>query len=51
MADNPAAMDELRAILSARERIYAQANLVVETGGRTPVEVAVAIQRRLESEH
>jgi XRE family aerobic/anaerobic benzoate catabolism transcriptional regulator len=51
MADNPAAMDELRAILSARERIYAQANLVVETGGRTPVEVAEAIQRRLESEH
>jgi XRE family aerobic/anaerobic benzoate catabolism transcriptional regulator len=51
MADNPAAMDELRAILGARERIYAQANLVVETGGHTPVEVAEAIQRRLESEH
>jgi XRE family aerobic/anaerobic benzoate catabolism transcriptional regulator len=47
MADNPSAMDELRAILGARERIYAQANLVVDTGDRTPEEVAETVFRQL----
>jgi XRE family aerobic/anaerobic benzoate catabolism transcriptional regulator len=50
MADNPAAMDELRAILGARERIYAQARLIVDTADRTPEQVAETIQRQLEAE-
>jgi len=48
MADDPAAMDDLRAILAAREKIYAEARLVVDTGERTPEQVAETIQRKLE---
>lgn len=47
MADNPAAMDELRAILAARERIYAQARLIVDTADRTPEQVAETIRAEL----
>jgi XRE family aerobic/anaerobic benzoate catabolism transcriptional regulator len=49
MADNPAAMDELRAILAARERIYAEAKLIVDTAERTPEQVAESIQQRLQA--
>ena len=48
MADNPGAMDELRAILAARERIYAEARLIIDTWERTPEQIAETIQRRLE---
>jgi XRE family aerobic/anaerobic benzoate catabolism transcriptional regulator len=47
MADNPEAMEDLRVILSARERVYAEARITVETGGRTPEAVADEIERRL----
>jgi XRE family transcriptional regulator, aerobic/anaerobic benzoate catabolism transcriptional regulator len=49
MADNPDAMAELRAIHAARERLYAQAHLTVETSGVAPEDVAVAVERSLES--
>jgi XRE family aerobic/anaerobic benzoate catabolism transcriptional regulator len=47
MADNPAAMEELRAMLKARERVYAQARITVDTGGRTPEAIASEIEHRL----
>ncbi len=47
MADNPQAMDELRAMLSAREKIYAQARLTVDTSGSKPSEIAADIGREL----
>ena len=40
MADNPDAMAELRAMLSARESLYRQAHVQVDTSSRSPVEVA-----------
>lgn len=43
MADNPDALAQLRAMLAARERLYAAAHHVVETTGRSPSEVAHAI--------
>lgn len=49
MADNPEAMTELRAMLAAREPLYAGAHLTVETSGRSPSEVADAIRRSIES--
>ena len=47
MADNPGAMEELRALLSAREPVYTQAGLIVDTGGHDPDEVARRIEREL----
>jgi XRE family aerobic/anaerobic benzoate catabolism transcriptional regulator len=47
MADSPDALAELRAMLAARERLYAQAHVVLDTHGRTASEVASAIERRL----
>jgi len=47
MADNPGAMEELRALLSAREPVYAQATLVVDTSGRDPDGVARRIADEL----
>jgi XRE family aerobic/anaerobic benzoate catabolism transcriptional regulator len=47
MADSPDALAELRAMLAARERLYAQAHVVVDTHGRTAAEVTAAIERRL----
>ena len=44
MADNPDAMEELRAILAARERHYAQAGQTVETTGRMPEEIVEEIR-------
>jgi XRE family aerobic/anaerobic benzoate catabolism transcriptional regulator len=47
MADSPDALAELRAMLAARERLYAQAHVVVDTHGRTAAEVGLAIERGL----
>jgi XRE family aerobic/anaerobic benzoate catabolism transcriptional regulator len=47
MANQPAAMDELRAILAAREPIYSQASLSVDTTGAGPGEVVAAIEAGL----
>ena len=48
MADNPAAMEELRALLDSREKAYAAARITVDTTGRTPAEVLERIAARLE---
>lgn len=47
MAHRPDALAELRAMLAARERIYAQAHLSVDTAARTPRQIASAIERAL----
>jgi XRE family aerobic/anaerobic benzoate catabolism transcriptional regulator len=47
MAHRPDALAELRAMLAARERIYAQAHVVVETTGKTPRQVLAAIESGL----
>lgn len=44
MADNPDALAQLRAMLAARERLYAEAHHAVDTTGRTPDEVAEAVR-------
>lgn len=49
MADNPGAMAELRAMLTARESRYAQAHIIVETQNRGPEAVVDAIARELAS--
>jgi XRE family aerobic/anaerobic benzoate catabolism transcriptional regulator len=49
MADNPDAMAELRAMLAAREPLYRQSHVAVDTSGRTPEEVARAIASRLDA--
>ncbi len=43
MADNPAAMEELRALFSARRTIYAQARITLDTTDSTPHELAERI--------
>lgn len=48
MADNPDAMAELRAMLAAREPLYRQSHLAVDTSGRTAEEVAREIASRLD---
>ncbi len=40
MAGNPKAMEELKSILTSREALYAKAEAVVDTAGRTPDESA-----------
>ena len=47
MADNPDAMDELRAILRDREATYSEAALTVDTTGHTPAEVAAIVAAEL----
>lgn len=49
MKDNPGAMEELRALLSAREPAYAGASITVETSGRDPEVVVRALTERLAS--
>ena len=48
MADNPAAMEELRALLESREKAYAAARITVDTTGRSPEELVQRIAARLE---
>jgi XRE family aerobic/anaerobic benzoate catabolism transcriptional regulator len=43
MADNPDAMEELRAMLRAREAAYRRARHTIDTSGRTAIEVADAV--------
>ena len=50
MADNPAAMQELRAMLRARESVYAESRWSVETQGRDPEAIADEIERRVTAE-
>lgn len=40
MRDNPAAMQELRALLAAREPLYAQADCAIDTSGRSVARLA-----------
>jgi XRE family aerobic/anaerobic benzoate catabolism transcriptional regulator len=47
MADNPAAMEELRALLASREKAYAAARITVDTTGRRPQEVVEQVAARL----
>ena len=47
MGDNPDAMVELRAMLSAREAMYARAHLEVDTSERSPEEIALSIENGL----
>ena len=48
MAHRPDAMAELRAMLAARERVYSQAHLVVDTNGKPPRQVVAAIEAGIE---
>ena len=45
MADNPAAKKELRTLLAAREKIYAQARIIVDTTDAAPEQLAERIAR------
>jgi XRE family aerobic/anaerobic benzoate catabolism transcriptional regulator len=49
MADNPDAMDELRGILAARERLYSQADLTIDTSDLAPREVVERIRDVMDS--
>lgn len=48
MADNPAAMEELRSLLVTRESIYRQATITVDTTASTPGQVAERIVAGME---
>jgi len=43
MRDNPDAMHELKSLLAAREPLYAQADVMVETSGRAVAQVVAAV--------
>jgi XRE family aerobic/anaerobic benzoate catabolism transcriptional regulator len=43
MAENPHAFEELRALLAARQKLYARADRTVETSGRTARQVVAVI--------
>jgi XRE family aerobic/anaerobic benzoate catabolism transcriptional regulator len=43
MADGPQAMDDLKAILESRTALYAKANAVVNTGGKTEAQAIAAL--------
>src|SRR5262245_25741268 len=47
MAGKAAAMDDLRAILAAREPLYGKADLVIDTTGRRPDESLAALRQSL----
>jgi len=48
MADNPEAMDDLRRILQGRERLYRQADLILDTAGRRPDQSLRELERALK---
>jgi XRE family aerobic/anaerobic benzoate catabolism transcriptional regulator len=48
MADNPGAMADLQRILAGRERLYGQADVVVDTAGRTPEQSLRDLRRALK---
>src|SRR5204863_409484 len=43
MADGPQAMDDLKAILESRTALYAKANAVVNTGGKSEAQAFAAL--------
>ena len=43
MADGPQAMDDLQAILDSRRALYARANAVVDTGGKTETQAFASL--------
>ena len=47
MADNPAAMDELRALLAARDPVYAAAPISIDTTAHDPGELAESLALRI----
>jgi len=47
MADHPAAMEELRAILGQREPMYSQARITVDTSWSVPEEIVASIERSI----
>jgi XRE family aerobic/anaerobic benzoate catabolism transcriptional regulator len=47
MRERPAAMDELRALLAAREPLYARAEISLLTSGKTPAALAREVLERL----
>jgi len=49
MANNPEAMEDLRRILQGRERLYSQADVVVDTAGRKPEQSLRDLKRALKS--
>ena len=48
MEDQPQAMDALRALHARREPLYARADFAVDTSGRTPDDVATAVEDLLK---
>jgi XRE family aerobic/anaerobic benzoate catabolism transcriptional regulator len=50
MANHPQAMADLRALLAAREPLYATADHVIETTGMTPEKVVKSIARALATD-
>lgn len=48
MAGNPKAMDDLRSILTSREALYARADEVVDTSGKTPQESMADVVQLIE---
>jgi len=48
MRDNPSAMAELKSLLSRREPLYAQVDLVVKTSNELPQNIVSKISRRIE---
>ncbi len=51
MRDNPAAMQELRALLAARTPLYAQSHHTIDTTGRSAVEVAARVAALVQKPH
>lgn len=51
MADHPAAMQELRAILGEREPVYGQAAITVDTSWKVPGEIVADVEKQLSQIH
>ena len=47
MADNARAMDDLLSILKSREPLYAKADIVLDTAGKTPEACARELVERI----
>lgn len=50
MAGNPAAMDELKAILTSRETLYNRAELMIDTSGHTVEEMIDVLERAVRDQ-
>lgn len=49
MAEGPQAMDDLKAILDSRTPLYAKADAIVSTSGKTETEALTALLARIPS--